>query len=64
MRGFPRVIGCIDGSQIKITSPGGNDAEIYRNRKGYFSINIQAVCSADGLFQSITARWPGSAHDQ
>uniref|UniRef100_A0A6P7GN86 Nuclease HARBI1 n=1 Tax=Diabrotica virgifera virgifera TaxID=50390 RepID=A0A6P7GN86_DIAVI len=64
MRGFPRVIGCIDGSHIKITSPGGNDAEIYRNRKGYFSINIQAVCSADGLFQSITARWPGSAHDQ
>ncbi|RZC40733.1 hypothetical protein BDFB_011510, partial [Asbolus verrucosus] len=38
---FPRVIGASDGSHIKIESPGGNDAEIFRNRKDYFSVNIQ-----------------------
>ncbi|KAJ8950839.1 hypothetical protein NQ317_007942 [Molorchus minor] len=31
---FPRVIGSIDCTHIKIQSPGGEDAEIFRNRKG------------------------------
>uniref|UniRef100_A0A6P7H3R6 Nuclease HARBI1 n=1 Tax=Diabrotica virgifera virgifera TaxID=50390 RepID=A0A6P7H3R6_DIAVI len=60
---FPRVIGAIDGCHVKINHPGGEDGEIYRNRKSYFSINVQAVVSANFLFQDIVARWPGSAHD-
>lgn len=60
---FPRVIGAIDGTHIKILSPGGDNAEIYRNRKLFFSINTQAICSADLMFQDIVARWHGSAHD-
>lgn len=42
---------------------GGADAEVYRNRKGYFSINVQVVTNADLLFADIVARWPGSTHD-
>ncbi|XP_050315612.1 putative nuclease HARBI1 [Anthonomus grandis grandis] len=38
---FPKVIGCVDGTYIRIQSPGGDDAEVFRNRKGYFSINTQ-----------------------
>nr|CAI5843093.1 unnamed protein product [Callosobruchus analis] len=30
---FPRVIGAIYCTQIRIDSPGGDDAEIYRTRK-------------------------------
>ncbi|XP_063384401.1 putative nuclease HARBI1 [Cydia fagiglandana] len=41
----------------------GENAEIYRNRKGYFSINTQAICSADLLFIDVVARRHGSAHD-
>ncbi|KAG5880719.1 hypothetical protein JTB14_025562 [Gonioctena quinquepunctata] len=41
---FPRVIGCVDCTHIKIRSPGGEDGEVYRNRKSYFSINVQLVC--------------------
>ena len=41
--GMPGVVGCIDCSYIPIISPGGEDAELYRNRKGYFSLNVQAV---------------------
>lgn len=60
---FPRVISGIDGSHIRIQSPGGNTAEEFRNRKGYFSFNVQAMCNADFMFQDIVARWPGSSHD-
>jgi hypothetical protein len=37
---FPRVIGALDGTHVKIISPGGEDGEIFRNRKSYFSINV------------------------
>ena len=61
--GFPRIIGAVDCTHIKIVSPGGNRAELYRNRKGYFSVNVQAICDANLKIQSIIARWPGSVHD-
>ncbi|XP_045507136.1 putative nuclease HARBI1 [Colias croceus] len=60
---FPRVISAIDGTHVRIQSPGGNTAENYRNRKGFFSLNVQAMCSADLMFQDVVARWPGSTHD-
>lgn len=63
IRGFPRVVGCIDCTHIKILSPGGENAEIYRNRKGWFSINVQAVCNTQLEITDIVARWPGSVHD-
>ncbi|XP_050293051.1 putative nuclease HARBI1 [Anthonomus grandis grandis] len=60
---FPKVIGCVDGTYIRIQSPGGDDAEVFRNRKGYFSINTQVVGDSQLKIQDIVARWPGSAHD-
>jgi len=38
---FPRCLGAIDCTHVKIQSPGGNNAELFRNRKGYFSLNVQ-----------------------
>jgi len=43
---------------------GGANAELFRNRKGYFSLNVQTVSSADLKILDIVARWPGSVHDQ
>lgn len=60
---FPTVIGTIDCTHVKISGQGGNDGEIYRNRKQYFSINVQSVANADLSFQDIVARYPGSSHD-
>lgn len=54
---IPRCIGCIDGTHIPIISPGGEDAELYRNRKGYFSINTQVICDSDGKICDIVARY-------
>lgn len=39
------------------------DAEVFRNRKGYFSINVQLVCNANLKIMNLVARWPGSTHD-
>lgn len=61
---FPRVIGAIDCTLIKIESPGGEDAEIYRTRKQFFGINVQTVSDSDLYIRDIVARWPGSTHDQ
>ena len=60
---MPGVIGAIDCTHVPIQSPGGDDAEIYRNRKGYFSINVQLVCDHSGYISDAVARWPGSVHD-
>lgn len=38
-------------------------AETFRNRKGYFSLNVQTVSSADLKVLDIVERWPGASHD-
>ncbi|KAF0713919.1 putative nuclease HARBI1, partial [Aphis craccivora] len=59
---FP-CIGAIDCTHIKISSPGGEDAENYRNRKNFFSINVQTISDDKLMIRDIVARWPGSSHD-
>lgn len=61
--GFPCVVGAIDCTHVKIVSPGGESPEIYRNRKGFFSLNVQCVCNADLQFINTVVSWHGSAHD-
>ncbi|XP_055634319.1 putative nuclease HARBI1 [Toxorhynchites rutilus septentrionalis] len=61
---FPRTIASIDCTHVKIQSPGGDHAENYRNRKSWFSINVQTVSSANLKILNIVARWPGASHDQ
>lgn len=39
-------------------------AENFRNRKGYFSINVQTIAAADLKINNIVAHWPGATHDQ
>ena len=40
MQRFPNVIGCIDGTHVRIQSPVEQEHE-FVNRKGYHSINVQ-----------------------
>ncbi|XP_050022879.1 putative nuclease HARBI1 [Dermacentor andersoni] len=60
---FPGVSGCIDCTHVPIRSPGGDEAEVFRCRKGYFSINVQAITGPRLQFFDVVASWPGSAHD-
>ena len=45
--GFPGVIGCVDGTHIKIQAPHENEND-FVNRKGFHSINVQAICNLKG----------------
>ncbi|CAC5377397.1 HARBI1 [Mytilus coruscus] len=59
---FPGVIGCIDGTHVKIQAPS-EDEPAYVNRKGWHSINVQGVCDHEGKFINVDVQWPGSTHD-
>ena len=61
--GLPGFVGAIDCTQIKIQNPCRQNGEIFRNRKGFFSINVQAVCDTDLRFMDVVCQWPGSVHD-
>ncbi|XP_054091976.1 putative nuclease HARBI1 [Zeugodacus cucurbitae] len=60
---FPRVLAAMDCTHVRIISPGGDEAELFRNRKNYFSINVQTFCDSNLNIMDIVARWPGSSHD-
>lgn len=60
---FPDVTGCIDCTHVPIKSPGGEFAEVFRNRKRTFSINVQVVGGPKLQIFDIVARWPGREHD-
>ena len=40
MAQFPNVVGCLDGTHVKILAPLLEDERSYVNRKGYHSINV------------------------
>ena len=54
---FPRVLLVIDGTHIRIQSPGGNQAEWFRNRKGFFSINAMVACEHKMCIRNIKSRF-------
>ncbi|XP_066584148.1 putative nuclease HARBI1 [Prorops nasuta] len=60
---FPDVIGAIDCTHVLINNPGGINGESFRNRKGWFSLNIQVVGGPNLEINDIVIRHPGSAHD-
>lgn len=60
--GFPSAIGCIDGTHVRIKAPSQNEPD-FINRKGFHSVNVQAICNHEGSFTNVVARWPGSTHD-
>lgn len=60
--GFPQAAGAIDGSHIPIIRPDESASDYY-NRKGYYSIIMQAMVDFRGLFMDVYIGWPGKVHD-
>ncbi|CAG2203640.1 HARBI1 [Mytilus edulis] len=58
----PNVIGAVDGTLIPIIAPKENEPA-YVCRKGYYSLNIQAVVDHEMRFTNLVAKFPGSVHD-
>ncbi|GBN13781.1 Putative nuclease HARBI1 [Araneus ventricosus] len=61
--GFPCVFGALDCTHVPIVSPGVSNAELFRNRKGFLSLNVQILSDPDLYIRNIVARWPGSVHE-
>ncbi|XP_065435901.1 uncharacterized protein LOC135979501 isoform X1 [Chrysemys picta bellii] len=60
--GFPNCGGAICGTHIPILGPA-HQASQYINRKGYFSMVLQALVNHRGRFTNINVGWPGKGHD-
>ncbi|XP_066590872.1 putative nuclease HARBI1 [Prorops nasuta] len=61
---LPGIDGAIDCTHVRLTSSklqGIN--EVFRNRKGYLSLNVQAVVGPKTEFLDLVPEWPGSEHD-
>ncbi|XP_030749427.1 putative nuclease HARBI1 [Sitophilus oryzae] len=61
-RGFPGVLGAIDGCHIPIKQTEGNEHDFY-NRKGFHSIILQGTCDHMGKFIDCYIGMPGRMHD-
>ncbi|KAJ8304911.1 hypothetical protein KUTeg_018494 [Tegillarca granosa] len=62
LKGFPGVVGMIDGSHIRIHKPQIRGIDYY-NRKEYYSIVLQAVVREDMRFTDVFTGFPGKVHD-
>ena len=60
--GFPHTLGAVDGTLIPIKKPH-EDEYLYLCRKGFHSINVQAIAEPSKKFLSIVVKYPGSTHD-
>ncbi|KAJ4441188.1 hypothetical protein ANN_11039 [Periplaneta americana] len=50
---FPSVLRATDYTHIEVQSPGGDRGELYRNRKVFFSISVQAICDSKLMIRTL-----------
>ena len=60
--GFPRILGCVDGTYIPISEPYENHYD-YFSYKIKYTIKVQAICDCNRRFTDVDIKWLDSLHD-
>ncbi|XP_049301680.1 putative nuclease HARBI1 [Anopheles funestus] len=60
--GIPGVVMAADGTHIRMVAPNEN-AVLYFNRKGFYSLNALLICDHRNLIRYVNAKYSGSNHD-
>ena len=60
VRQFPNIVGCIDGTHLKVEIKHNHEKHCYKNYKKFHSIHLLAVCRENLMFTYIFAGWPGN----
>ena len=62
--GFPQTVGALDGTHVHVPILQPVDsASDYYNRKGFYSVLMQALVDFHGRFINVNIGWPGKVHD-
>lgn len=59
-------VGALDGLAVRIAGPNATECpnpRTYFNRKGFFSVNMQALCDSNKCFTYASIQTAGSTHD-
>lgn len=60
---FPNVVGCIDGTSIKVRTPAHKIKSTYINRHDIPAITLQGICDARKRFIDVFTGIPAKIHD-
>lgn len=60
--GIPHVMGVLDCIHIALSAPHEQE-EIYRNNKGYHSVNVQMIVDSNCRILSLFSAFPGSSQN-
>jgi hypothetical protein len=63
LRCIPGIVGAVDGTHIPIQLLKKTDSIDYYNRKGFYSIVLQAICDDQLYFRDVYVGWPGCCND-
>ena len=61
--GLPQIVAAADGTHIPIRKPNGT-GDSFINRKGFFSLNVHAICDHSMRFIDVITGYSGRCHDQ